>query len=320
MDENIKLLMEEITMQVLAHNVLSQFASRQLNIAENSKRKRSEKLSSGYRINRSADDAAGLQISEKMRSQVRGMNRASENIQDGISMIQVADGALEETHAILQRARELSVQAANDINQKIDRDAIQEEIETLTKEVDRIAYTTNFNNEIYPLLGGDIQNIGGTDISGSGSNWKLPPSLTEVSRRLTIWGDDVEVDGIEYPKGSLSVYGSYVKYTGEGMPFDKNNTVGFCWLTKNEVGVAPTGIVFGTLTDGQTWRSLTLDDMKIDKDGYVYYHDWKGERHYIQLKINDSTGFGIPKIPNKNCLRGIGGNGNMSGGGKSNYW
>lgn len=141
-------------MQVLVHNMLSQFTSRQLNINSKEKEKRAEKISSGYRINRSADDAAGLQISEKMRWQSRGLNRASQNIQDGISLIQVADGALQETHNILQRINELAIQAANDTNEKIDREAIQGEIAELIEEVNRIANDTSFNTHIFPLNGG----------------------------------------------------------------------------------------------------------------------------------------------------------------------
>lgn len=147
---------------VAVHNMLAANAGRQYGITTDSKRKSTEKLSSGYRINRSADDAAGLSISEKMRWQMRGLNQASENIQDGISLIQVADGALDETHGILQRMRELSVQAANDTNTDEDRDAIQREIEALTGEVDRIAYGTSFNEEIYPLLGTSGEKIGGS--------------------------------------------------------------------------------------------------------------------------------------------------------------
>lgn len=138
-------------MQVLAHNLAAQFTNRQLNITTNQKAKSSEKLSSGYRINRSADDAAGLSISEKMRKQIRGLNQASENIQDGISLCQVADGALSETTEMLQRMRVLSIQAANGTNSESDRNAIQQEIDQLTKEVDRIATTTSFNDEIHPL-------------------------------------------------------------------------------------------------------------------------------------------------------------------------
>jgi flagellin len=115
-----------------------------------------EKLSSGFRINRAGDDAAGLAISEKMRAQVRGLNRASANAQDGISLIQAAEGALQETHAILQRMRELGIQAANDVNETVDRQAIQDEINQLTREVDRIAVTTEFNR--MTILDGSLDN------------------------------------------------------------------------------------------------------------------------------------------------------------------
>src|SRR5690554_2336131 len=106
-----------------------------------------EKLSSGFRINRAGDDAAGLAISEKMRGQIRGLKQAARNAQDGISLIQTAEGALNETHAILQRMRELTVQAANDTNEGIDRDAIKTELNQLSEEVDRIANTTQFNKK-----------------------------------------------------------------------------------------------------------------------------------------------------------------------------
>jgi hypothetical protein len=163
-------------MQVLAHNLAAQFTSRQLTMTTDKKTKSSEKLASGYKINRSADDAAGLQISEKMRSQIRGLNQASENIQDGISLCQVADGALNESHAVLQRMRELSVQAANDTNSDEDRNAIQQEIDQLTKEVDRIANDTSFNEEIYPLKG---TGLSGNDLSG-----KIGLSLANLSLRV----------------------------------------------------------------------------------------------------------------------------------------
>ena len=107
--------------------------------------KSTEKLSSGYKINRAGDDAAGLSISEKMRSQIRGLNKASSNAQDGISLIQVAEGALNETHSILQRMNELATQAANDTNTSTDRTAIQAEIDQLQSEINRIQSTTQFN-------------------------------------------------------------------------------------------------------------------------------------------------------------------------------
>ena len=130
---------------VVQHNLSAMNTSRQLGGVTNSLSKSTEKLSSGYRINRAADDAAGLSISEKMRSQIRGLNKASSNAQDGISLIQVAEGALNETHSILQRMNELATQAANDTNTSTDRDAIQKEINQLTSEIDRIRSTTQFN-------------------------------------------------------------------------------------------------------------------------------------------------------------------------------
>ncbi len=133
-------------MQVIAHDLLSQFTSRQLNISADSKEKAAEKLSSGYRINRSADDAAGLKISEKMRWQIRGLDKGMRNITDGISLIKTADGALSEVHDILQRVRELSIQAYNDTNTEGDRDSIQMEVDAILGEIDRIADTTTFNN------------------------------------------------------------------------------------------------------------------------------------------------------------------------------
>lgn len=130
---------------VITHNMLADNGIRQLNIGEKKLEKSSRNLSSGYRINGAADDAAGLSISEKMRWQVRGLNRASANSQDGISYIQTAEGALNEMHSILNRCKELSVQAANDTNTEIDRAAVQNELDELTKEIDRISSTTQYN-------------------------------------------------------------------------------------------------------------------------------------------------------------------------------
>jgi flagellin len=129
------------------NNLMAMNTHRQLGINANNGAKSIEKLSSGYRINRAGDDAAGLAISEKMRSQIRGLNQASRNAQDGISLIQTAEGALNETQAILQRMRELSVQSATDTNNDEDRSALQNEITQLKDEIDRIANTTEFNNQ-----------------------------------------------------------------------------------------------------------------------------------------------------------------------------
>jgi flagellin len=114
--------------------------------------KSSEKLSSGYKINRAADDAAGLSISEKMRKQINGLDRASTNAQDGVSAVQTAEGALTEVHSMLQRMNELAVQASNGTNSESDRQSIQDEIDQLTTEIDRVAETTKFN-ETYLLKG-----------------------------------------------------------------------------------------------------------------------------------------------------------------------
>lgn len=129
------------------HNIAALNTHRQLTTNNTAASKSIEKLSSGLRINRAGDDAAGLAISEKMRAQVRGLDMAAKNAQDGISLIQTAEGALNETHSILQRMRELSVQAGNDTNTLADREAMQAEIDELTKEIDRIANTTEFNTQ-----------------------------------------------------------------------------------------------------------------------------------------------------------------------------
>lgn len=136
------------------HNLQAMNTTRQLGINQTNQSKSLEKLSSGQRINRAGDDAAGLAISEKMRAQIRGLQQASRNSQDGISMIQTAEGALNETQAILQRMRELAVQSANDTNVTKDRSAIQEEIKALKSEIDRIASTTTFNTK--KLLTGSL--------------------------------------------------------------------------------------------------------------------------------------------------------------------
>ena len=146
---------------VVQHNLTAMNANRQLGVTTSVQAKSSEKLSSGYRINRAADDAAGLKISEKMRSQIRGLNKASSNAlehsadsperskkaQDGVSLLQTAEGALNEVHSILQRMNELAIQGANDTNQSIDRDAINQELKALTDEIDRVSQTTQFNKQ-----------------------------------------------------------------------------------------------------------------------------------------------------------------------------
>jgi flagellin len=136
------------------HNIAALNTYRQLSSNQSTTSKSLEKLSSGLRINRAGDDAAGLAISEKMRGQIRGLDQASRNAQDGISLIQTAEGALNETHSILQRMRELAVQGANDTNENTDRDEINKELTELKTEITRIGNTTEFNNK--KLLNGDL--------------------------------------------------------------------------------------------------------------------------------------------------------------------
>ena len=153
---------------VVQHNMQAANANRMLNITTNAQSKSTEKLSSGYRINRAADDAAGLSISEKMRKQIRGLDQASTNAQDGVSAVQTAEGALTEVHSMLQRMNELAVQSANGTNSKDDRDAIQSEIDQLTKEIDRVSETTKFN-ETYLLKGSDTANTNSTGVKANGT-------------------------------------------------------------------------------------------------------------------------------------------------------
>ena len=141
---------------VVAHNMAAIGQSRQLRYNVKKMEDSSKKLSSGYKISTANDDAVGLQITETMRHQIKGLNKASRNAQDGISMLQTADAALQETQDVLDRMVELTTQAANDTNTEADRDAIKDEIDQLNKEVDRIAYTTNFNQQ-YMLAAGTPQ-------------------------------------------------------------------------------------------------------------------------------------------------------------------
>ena len=132
---------------VVQHNLRAMNSNRMLGLTSASQAKSTEKLSSGYKINRAADDAAGLSISEKMRRQIRGLTQATANAQDGISMVQTAEGALTEVHDMLQRMNELAVKAANGSNQSVDRDYIDSEIQQLKSEIDRVAETTTFNEK-----------------------------------------------------------------------------------------------------------------------------------------------------------------------------
>ena len=189
---------------VVQHNMQAANANRMLGITSGAQAKSTEKLSSGYKINRAADDAAGLTISEKMRKQIRGLDKASSNAQDGVSSVQTAEGALTEVHSMLQRMNELAVQSANGTNSSDDRQAIQDEVDQLTTEIDRVAETTKFN-EIY-LLKGDNSNTKNVYMKGHDAG--LKGSLTDGAKSATFTmdalktGDKLTIAGKEYSIGS----------------------------------------------------------------------------------------------------------------------
>ena len=190
---------------VVQHNMQAANANRMLGVTTSAQSKSTEKLSSGYKINRAADDAAGLTISEKMRKQIRGLDKASSNAQDGVSSVQTAEGALTEVHSMLQRMNELAVQASNGTNSKdTDRKAIQDEIDQLNTEIDRVAETTKFN-EIYLLKGDDGEKTINLNAHDAGLKGTLVDNgsgkATFTMKELSV-GDSVSIGGKNYTIGS----------------------------------------------------------------------------------------------------------------------
>ncbi len=185
---------------VVQHNMQAANANRMLGITSGAQAKSTEKLSSGYKINRAADDAAGLTISEKMRKQIRGLEKASSNAQDGVSSVQTAEGALTEVHSMLQRMNELAVQASNGTNSKdTDRKAIQDEIDQLNTEIDRVAETTKFN-EIYLLKGDDGEktvNMNAHDAGLKGTLVDNGSGKATFTMKALSAGDSVSIGGKE---------------------------------------------------------------------------------------------------------------------------
>ena len=190
---------------VVQHNLQAMNANRMLGVTTGAQGKSTEKLSSGYRINRAADDAAGLSISEKMRKQMKGLDRASTNAADGVSAVQTAEGALNEVHSMLQRMNELATQAANGTNSQSDREAIQAEIKQLTTEIDRVAETTKFN-ETFLLKGspdGQVHNeqipardagIAGVKIENQADGiQKVTLKTLNTKDKITVAGKEIEV-------------------------------------------------------------------------------------------------------------------------------
>ena len=190
---------------IVQHNITAMNSNRMLGLTTNSLAKSTEKLSSGYRINRAADDAAGLSISEKMRKQIRGLDQASTNAEDGISAVQTAEGALNEVHSMLQRMNELAVQAANGTNSKeSDRQAIQDEIDQLTTEIDRVSETTKFN-ETYLLKGDGAEkehNVNAHDAGLVGVTLTDKGDEVEVTFKTLNAGDKISIAGKNYTIGA----------------------------------------------------------------------------------------------------------------------
>ena len=200
---------------VVQHNMQAANANRMLNVTTSAQSKSTEKLSSGYKINRAADDAAGLTISEKMRKQIKGLDRASTNAEDGVSAVQTAEGALTEVHSMLQRMNELATQSANGTNSTTDRKAIQDEIDQLSTEIDRVSETTKFN-ETYLLKG---------NTDGATSKVKLNAHDAGLAGKLTdngngtatfkadtlAVGDKVKIAGKEYTIGNSADSADYAK-------------------------------------------------------------------------------------------------------------
>lgn len=239
---------------VVQHNITAMNANRQLGIISGAQGKATEKLSSGYRINRAGDDAAGLTISEKMRSQIRGLDKASTNAQDGISLIQSAEGALNEAHSILQRMNELAVQGANDTNELIDRDAINKELDQLTEELDRIASTTQFNKQ--NLLDGSFQN---KNLQvGANANQRIAISIEEMS------ATGLGLRSISYSSKQEGATPTAIKYNGMSYKYKKEST------KANNVKSAKD--TFSKWLASVPYKTSTIYVAQFDKNtGSVYY-------------------------------------------------
>ncbi len=262
---------------VVQHNLQAMNANRMLNITTGSQSKSAEKLSSGYRINRAADDAAGLSISEKMRKQIRGLDQASTNAEDGVSAVQTAEGALTEVHSMLQRMNELAVQASNGPNSKTDRDAIQSEIDQLTTEIDRVAETTKFN-ESY-LLKGDAD--GNTkNVYMKGHDAGLKGTLTDGATTATFKvaagaldaGKSVTIGGKEYTIGATVADGkTLLGNTYDGSKTAKIDGTEYTLIADTETEdathkkkVTIEGMVKAGATVEVDGKSLTIMDANAD--------------------------------------------------------
>ncbi|GIP28703.1 hypothetical protein J23TS9_38330 [Paenibacillus sp. J23TS9] len=249
---------------IINHNIAALNTHRQLSINTTNTNKNIEKLSSGLRINRAGDDAAGLAISEKMRGQIRGLDQASRNAQDGISLIQTAEGALNETHSILQRMREISNQSANGTNTDTDRGALQDEMNQLTSEINRIGNTTEFNTQ--KLLNGGNASGDGTKLTQAKS---ATITLGTVAAATTAAGTTIKVDGQTFDISGVKV------------------------ASADEAGAKAAAADLGSKTSGGTKLS-DLVDITTDGSGkLVFTAKSKGTDSSIEFSQGASTALGL---------------------------
>jgi flagellin len=247
---------EEFIMRI-NNNLMAMNTHRQLGINNTGTAKSLEKLSSGFRINRAGDDAAGLAISEKMRGQIRGLTQASRNAQDGISLIQTAEGGLNETHAILQRMRELAVQSATDTNVNADRTAIQDEMNQLLAEIDRISTTTEFNTQ--KLLDGSFK---GTFQIGANETQNVNLEIAKMDTASLGLTSTNSMETIKLADGSNLKDGVYtVSDDGKNLLDVQGNTVGTIASNKLTVNTAETTFTTAQLGKGAI---LTVKDGSAD--------------------------------------------------------
>lgn len=278
---------------IINHNLGAMNAQRQMSTNQNNMSDSMEKLSSGLRINRAGDDAAGLAISEKMRGQIRGLEQADRNAQDGISLIQTAEGALNESHSILQRMRELSVQSANDTNTSEDRAEIQKEVDQLTSEIDRIANSTEFNTK--KLLNGDsgakVNYASEPDVNIASATEKTVAgsydiTVTTAAAQAEISGDAFENDDIV--NGDKQT----VEINGRSISFDYASDDAETTATnfKNAVNNASIGVTAtGDAANGLTIKS---DDYGSDASVSITQSDVTNTLGLTETATGDETATG----------------------------
>ena len=264
---------------VVQHNMQAANANRMLNVTTGQQAKSTEKLSSGYRINRAADDAAGLTISEKMRKQIKGLDRASTNAEDGVSAVQTAEGALTEVHSMLQRMNELATQSANGTNSNTDRKAIQDEIDQLTTEIDRVSETTKFN-ETY-LLKGDgadkAHNVNAHDAGLDGVTLTDNGDKVEVTLKELHAGDKISIAGKNYTIGASADDGeaAFKKGLGHDTPAANDTATLNGVEYKYYAAIAPTGGKKGTAEGWYSVDPSTLDNatsaVTAEKETAAFY-------------------------------------------------